>query len=735
MVMNVILTAGQKKNQQGIALIIVLGFLSILTVMAVSFAINMRTERLTSRMYLDSAKSRHFLDVGLARALSDLDLHMNTPSPAMLVLNGDFFPSVSSDAAPSKVKLFTGIVTNYLPVTWNGTIPDSEYVLIKDPFDSSRPPVGRYAYLAVNLTGFLDVNKVGTAAARNAGRDPNEITISDLILPDISSQWGQFRGDLQTKYRRIETLYELRALGLQYGFRPSINFVPFSRALTEVDPDGNEKIDLGRSAVELRKIEVKTNIIAKLLDKCELVAPADAEGIYNSIVDFVDEDFVPENPNGLSGEPVPMINEIVASGKFTQTPDTPTPGQYTYALEDFKITVEMWYPFPIDSAESFILDPTVTFSFATPAPAAKPEYAAALAALNPTNGAAPLLGLYLNDTKLTDGKFNVDKRGYYSVEYRYGTRTHVDTENINAIGIIFNVVTNMNVLRGTDPVDSANAMPSFTLGIPKSNTRSIGTSCLDPRLNHQSMMWEQMNVTLGAINARTKAYTLGEPRGLGEPIIYSRNYPMNKEKAGVGFGTVADLGSLSIGEPWKTLALYKAANGEPSRVHPILDYFTVKTVGATDTRYGYINLNSRRSNALAAVFYDMPINAAPEHEATVLTLNADQAKKIADEIHKITLITPFDKLSNIGSITNIYETTFDGALDSDALRESIIRNSVGLFSMRDNLFGVIVDTQTLSDDGIVTGSERALAIIWRDPILVNGINETIVRFYTMLGDY
>jgi len=730
MVMNEVITTGQKKNQQGIALIIVLGFLSILTVMAVSFAINMRTERLTSRMYLDSAKSRHFLDVGLARALSDLDAYMN-PAPAMLTLDSDFFPSISSNASPSKAQLFTGIVTNYLPVNWNGVIPDSEYILIPDPFDSSRPPIGLYAYLAVNLTGFLDVNKVGTSANREAGRDPNEITISETILPEVSSQWVTFRNDLQNKYRRIETLYELRALGLQYGFRPSINFVPFSRAVTEVDPDGNEKIDLGRSAAELRTTEVKTNILAKLIDKCELVAPADAEGIYNSIIDFVDDDFVPENPNGLSGELVPMINEIIVSGEFSRQLVDPPNNGYQFDLRNFKITVELWCPYPVDGTETFSMEPSPIFNIETTRPGLPPPLNIVYAALNPTNGTAPTV---------SPENFEVSKRDYYTVDYTFADKSiTVNGAGYANLNLSMNVdFMGMSVKYGADIVDRIEKPMRLQIPFESGVNAKKSIECLDPRLNHLtgSPYWKEEGNPKGekGINKVTEAYNNGEPIGI-DPVMYSRNFPMNLDKAGVGFGSVSDLGSLSIGEPWKTLALYKAANGEPSRVHPILDYFTVKTANSVDTRYGFINLNTRRSNALAAVFYDMPINAAPEEEPTKLTLNADQAKKIANEIHKITLVNQFENLSSIGYITNVYETTFDAVLDSDSLRESIIRNSVGLFSMRDNLFGIIIDALTLSEDGIVTGRERALAIVWRDPIQVNGINETIVRYYTMLGDY
>jgi len=65
-------------HQQGIALITVLGLLSLMIIMAVSFAITMRTERVAAGNYLDTVKANHLVRTALHKAMADLyqDLHI-----------------------------------------------------------------------------------------------------------------------------------------------------------------------------------------------------------------------------------------------------------------------------------------------------------------------------------------------------------------------------------------------------------------------------------------------------------------------------------------------------------------------------------------------------------------------------------------------------------------------------------------------------------------------------------
>ena len=65
-----------RAGRKGSALLIVLGFLAFMVVSAVSFAVYMRTERLSSSGYRYSVAARHFCRAAFARALSDIELYV-----------------------------------------------------------------------------------------------------------------------------------------------------------------------------------------------------------------------------------------------------------------------------------------------------------------------------------------------------------------------------------------------------------------------------------------------------------------------------------------------------------------------------------------------------------------------------------------------------------------------------------------------------------------------------------
>jgi hypothetical protein len=68
----------RRKGRQGIALVVVLGLLSLLTLMATAFVYFMRTENTTSNYYRMDISSRHVLNVALARALMDVTTNLNS---------------------------------------------------------------------------------------------------------------------------------------------------------------------------------------------------------------------------------------------------------------------------------------------------------------------------------------------------------------------------------------------------------------------------------------------------------------------------------------------------------------------------------------------------------------------------------------------------------------------------------------------------------------------------------
>ena len=146
-----------QKNKQGIALVIVLGFLSILTIMAVGFVIAMRTERLVSRSYQEAASARQLVDTALARALNEIES----------VVADNFYPDFSSYGSTNcLLSLGDGqgeinfqAIIDFLP----GALTDEVTEAVQQArwttlVDVQGNTNGRIAYVVANCSGFLSAN-------------------------------------------------------------------------------------------------------------------------------------------------------------------------------------------------------------------------------------------------------------------------------------------------------------------------------------------------------------------------------------------------------------------------------------------------------------------------------------------------------------------------------------------------------------------------------------------------
>ena len=59
--------------RRGVALVIVLGMLALMTLLAVAFSIYMRTERMASGNFKSDVRTRQLLHAALTRAIADIN--------------------------------------------------------------------------------------------------------------------------------------------------------------------------------------------------------------------------------------------------------------------------------------------------------------------------------------------------------------------------------------------------------------------------------------------------------------------------------------------------------------------------------------------------------------------------------------------------------------------------------------------------------------------------------------
>lgn len=155
-------------NRRGSALLIVLGVLAFLVISAVSFSAFMRRARLPSSYLRRDTATRQLAKAALAEAIDAIDrgignaVHPGFPGSSGMNLwsNRVYFANgvLLSSASTAPVLTLEGLA--YLPPP---LVNDVRYLQRLTPTAHWRPfgfDVGRYAYLAVDVSDYLDVNRL-----------------------------------------------------------------------------------------------------------------------------------------------------------------------------------------------------------------------------------------------------------------------------------------------------------------------------------------------------------------------------------------------------------------------------------------------------------------------------------------------------------------------------------------------------------------------------------------------
>ena len=366
-------------GRRGVALIITIGLLAVLTLLAVAFAIAMRVESMAARNYVNMVRSKQLIHTGLQWAMDDVtrtcvgrtypDWKL-IPEPGVPGSTGprDALASGWSGGALADLcDLMTGEATNTVPLAlhpdalarnahWRNVIVTNDGGVVQTN--------GRVAYLIVNTSGLLDANFIG-GQPRVDSTSIGEIDPSYLFVPP--SDASIFVTNRATVHRRYETLPEIYGITVAEPDEAPVLF-PYS-----LDPGPDVRLEntneLGSiSATLLPKFNINsiTNyacfwnmttpdaylseplftdnyfnpLVTILQAALPEMPPSKADDVAWSVVNYLDPNRIPQNGNGALSyrhtegpECVPVINEIA----FEQVSGAPP---YTY-----RFRVELWYPF------------------------------------------------------------------------------------------------------------------------------------------------------------------------------------------------------------------------------------------------------------------------------------------------------------------------------------------------------------------------------------------------------
>lgn len=782
-------------QRKGIALIAVLGFLSILVLLAVAFLMNMRTERLVAETAKDDVQARQLLHGAMAAAMDDLnnimakqDLTTGGPSaakppvnirlPKSRVILSSWEALNTNYLKNDSVRLISGEVTNWIPRRYlSPTDPDfdavaiasnANWILIKDRHPVCYPTnrlLGRFGYVALDCTGQIDANLAGTNQ-RATGVSMAEIKMESL--PEVRGSLGATNLYLnRTNFCRFGTFPEIlflnadtnASLGQKYALLLPLvnNLAPYSLCYDNGWWDWTSSSWTNYAYGAPLDITTWTsNDAYNVFTSLGYANPGEMAACF---VDYIDGDFLPgtsngiANPNIVCGESIPMINEVAVGAELSLIGKTLT---YTHVFE-----VELWFPFPAEMNNNHSY--TVNFH--------------PYLYTNSARAGSKIIELALSSSPMTEKpcvpSFKPDPtRPFTVVTARYDfvyLFAEAPTDFPIKVRAKEIVVTNLTLIDDTvgppQVVDRANLLGSagpFDVYLSSLSTTFYETNhirvaaVIDPRLNHLTSEWDiPQYTTMGSMNVMATNKTVGMSI-ISHDFEGRTCYVANRSMS-----NVAELGFIPIGgtNQWTTIDLFSPKGRE------LLAKFrtTNITAGTKSTTNGLLNPNTSYIDVITAAFYGAPIEEYPGDPSAV-KVGLPMAGLIATNFMAVSTnlaITATNTFDSAAGWVTIPAFAVNGDLVkkndytnmpyymNNNKKESIIRNTYRLFNPNQNLFTIVVIAQAINDqpDGAgnygtfgkedtIIGEKRAVALVWRDPFPdpATGRHEMFVRTFKYLNE-
>jgi len=816
-------------RRQGVALIVVLGFLSLMVLMAVAFVMHARMERMVAGATLEAMRGRQLLRTAVNAAMNDYSTYLweeklvvpSRMEDEMFVSEAPV-PSVDINRTIDQdgVQLLVGEVLDWIPRKYTNApynaitqVPkQAEWILVREnPASSQSRILGRYAYVCFDMSGGMDANLIARSegvAAQDVRASTNRTRYSVRDVP---------MGSLP------ETADANEFKRLRKGWKGFDSFQSVIKLTDGEIVDGNESVTLNSLRWQEERKEIygaglSSNLVSDLMpfslsayrggrydpirawtepvamnEATEweaLLAPFDSQfyhrwgsWINKAIYDYTHESQVPMGTDYPSPKNVPMFNEVAINYEFL----APGPGNPDYQLK-LNLALEFWYPFPSrdnDSAGSFtVAAPAVGCGTAPDGPGD------IWVELFLQAGGATISILPSRSTPPTPAVLSVD--GAWQPEGKPHKPTPEKFEIVVPLRIppsMTNIVATMpnitlTVVAGTlqeplyliGPGGNADMLPggppnpfSFAgaQGLAAGSASPTNSYAVtDPRMNHLQGAWVmETPPSLGSMNNWYTSPVKLQTAGMSDTAVqneglcmYCRNGPMESP---------AELGFISNGKEWGTIDLCTPQGADlMAKLVTTNRYSEWQTKRVIYTN-GTINPNTRSEHVLLSAFYDLPANEVPNQPSERFISATYGAATISEEIardlaERILAETDVARVSVYERLGKIFQFGSDWAriqpmqqnkefaqkgLNNNQ-RESLIRNTWGLFSPEDSLFTVVAVAQAIKEgpggvgvwdpnDDQITGERRAVALVWRDPFKIGTTtlhHEMFIRMFRYLND-
>ncbi len=759
---------GEGNGRQGIALIVVLGFLSILILMAVALVTLTRTERLVAATSVEGIRAKVLARGAIDAAINDINrdfwpdrhihpskrdraLFQSQGTGGVLGPNMSIFDSEATNWVPRKY-LSTGDSDFNIRSKWQ----NAQWILVRDPTNTATGTIlGRYAYLAVDCTGLLDANLVASPSPGAGGTYtsmPMRTSVRHVPIEQLSETFagsGFTASDWfienRNNYHGFSTIREIVAFndgapGI-YPFTerrvfdgPLVNNLgPFSLSYDQGWWDWSSG-QWRRGMPPAIPENVNTWTDGQAMDVFQQVLGLDsamADEMLIAFRDYIDTDRIPQSTTAFTVEAVPMLNEFIVGARI----DTDASDIVDVTIF---IAVETWYPFPSRT-------PLTGYGFQVNRPTISSQIGLgdivvqiAAPGIGPIDygTVSPVDSDVIGPISYNDGLPQV----WPPLEYRI-RNLGVPTNTPLRISTTFYEVQIWNDVNEIDRMQGPRSVPRIDIRVPGSGGSESGVSqsslqANDPRLNHIPEQWDTATPTPGGLNPSTAA------RDLEGRDMFVRDGPLQ---------CVSELGFLlsprkpgqAAVMPWQTVDIFTTEGRQ------LLTRFRTETMTGQVWTNGKLNPNTLFSNTLYAAFHGINIAEVPE-----LDVPGQPPYALWTDPMQIGYLTGSMYDNSANALTTGPDSFDSGAAWVDTLvmqagqalavvglnnnqREAIIRNSFRMFQPTENLFTVFVVAQVFGDGDVnnLTGEKRAVAQVWRDPFPnENGRHDWFIRMMRYLDD-
>jgi hypothetical protein len=822
-------------SRQGVALIVVLGFLSIMVMMAVAFLTHARTERMVADFTLEAQRGRQIVRTALVAAMNDYSGELFPQSGTRFMAppaSMEVFTSLRPAGMPSMgilrddgIYLMDGSAGDWIPGRYRTTtvtnlVADAEWTMVREDPGSQSLILGRYAYACFDMSGGIDANLIalnwkGAADTTilNAGSPTNRVSVRDVGMSQLAETMNAaefYR--LRSGWHGFDTFSEIIKLtdghyidgqsGFESGDTPAIGRYPTPPKVVRWRDNRQEKsraLDPGlvtdltpyslasyRGIYDFTKPPEDAWETDDILSCEQMAAWSDSDwttamssrpplpqvrdqlaniaDTIEALKDYVSTAATPPNRTDYpSVKNVPMFNELGIEFRLEFTAGVvPGPGGGGGSPPEMVLVAELdfetWYPFPSsDNAPSgsYVIElPEIGGGQA--AIGANPIWLRAR--LLPGVGGVQAVEIAAADppdpVEITFTPSAGDPERAGKATYRLAV-VPVDTnylvtaaDRLQVASITVNEPITMS--RGTDDVDEMRFQISAGMMLSVGSPENYYLEVTDPRLNHSINEWVEVDAdSMEAVNPTAESAGYGAAGGPGLHM-YCRNGPMLSP---------GEFGFIPTGQgPWQTIDLCTPEGAQllAKLVTETAIVAALANPAVNNTYYtnGTINPNTTSTNVLLAAFAGLTLDEVPGMSGTD-TLEATDAELLAGSM--IDESATKEIKAEGGAFMNAYDwvrvpaMTNGGFLATAAnlnknQRESLIRNTWGLFNPNNTLFTVLVVAQAIKegpgrvgvwdpDEDMITGERRAVALVWRDPTpSASGHHEMYVRMFKMLDE-